>query len=250
VPYQWKWYNIPLSSLGAGGQWITGVVIQDANGWAQPQIQVDELKLTNVGGSVTVNSAPSSSGGGNCLGVPAYPEIRWGNSGPNWTRGRATNPGAFWGHAGWRWYYDRINGDCTGTTEQILEWAARKWGFDQLGYPDLAKAIGVHESWWRQGLVGNLGEIGILQVHPGYWPDAGPASWSTAYAADYAMAVIRSYYDGAQWVGSATRGDLRGSVAAWNCGCAYSGWSPYPNAVFGYNDSKPWKRAGQPPEWF
>jgi hypothetical protein len=260
IPYQWKWYNIPLSSLGAAGQRLTGVVIQDANGWAQPLIQVDEVKFTNVN-TVTVNQTPSggssagssggSSGGtGECLGVPAYPEVRWQNSTTNQTRGRRTDPNAFFGPTGWRSYYDRIDGNCVGSTEQILEWAAKKWGFDQLGYPDLAKAIGVTETWWLNSHIGPYGEVGILQVYPTYWPDSGPASWSTAYAADYAMAVIRSHYDGASWLGNATRGDLRGSVSAWNCGCAYNGWNWYGNTVFNYVNTKPWKRPGQPPEWF
>jgi hypothetical protein len=242
VAWQWKYYDIPLSGLGAAGQRITGVIIQDANGWAQPTIQVDEVKLTAI--------TSTTSGTSDCLWVPAYPEIRWVNWSQNMTRGRPTNAWAFWGNANWRGYYDRIDGACTGTTEQILEWAAKKWGFDQLGYPDLAKAVGVAETWWRVSFVGPYGELGILQLHPGFLPDTEPATWSTAYGADYAMAVIRSYYDGSNWIGAATKGDLRGSVAAWNCGCAYNGGGMYASTVFQYHSTKPWKRPGQPPEWF
>src|SRR5262249_24698045 len=150
--------------FGAAGQSIAGVVIQDANGWAQPMIQDDGLKLTGVGGgSTTVGQTPSgggttSSGPGHCLGGPAYPGIRWDNWTQNQTRGRHTDPNSFFGPASWRWYYDQIDGNCAGTTEQILEWAARKWGFDQLGYPDLAKAIGVIETWWHQSHIGPYGE--------------------------------------------------------------------------------------------
>jgi hypothetical protein len=253
VAYQWKWYTIPLSQLGAAGRSIGGILIQDGNGWPQPTVQIDELKLTNVTSALALSpSGPSSlpSGSSNCLGVPAYPEVRHENAAANATRGRATNPGNFYGHPAWRWYYDRIDGACTGTTEQILEWAAKKWGFDQLGYPDLAKAMAVLETWWKNAFIGNSGEVGILQIHTAFWPDYQPATWSTAYAADYAMAVVRSFYDGASWLGDATRGDLRGSVAAWNCGCAHNGWNWYANAAMNYNDTKPWKRAGQPPEWF
>jgi hypothetical protein len=110
--------------------------------------------------------------------------------------------------------------------------------------------MAVQETWWRENFVGVYGEVGILQIHPAFWPDYQPATWSTAYAADYAMAVIRSYYDGAQWLGDATKGDLRGSVAAWYCGCAYNGWGWYASTAFTYNDTKPWRRPGQPPEWF
>ncbi len=241
----WKVYSVPLSALGAAGQRISGIVLQDATGAAQPTLRVDEVKLTSV-------DAPSgpAPGPSNCLGAPAAPEIRWENTPQNLTPGRPTDPARFYGDTRWRAYYDRIDGACTGTTEQILEWAARKWGFDQLGYPDLAKAMGVIETWWRQGFVGYSGEVGILQVHPAFWPDWEPAAWSTAYAADYAMAVVRSFYDGAGWLGDATRGNLRDAVAAWNCGCAYNGWGSYAYWVFHYNDTKPWERPGQPPEWF
>jgi hypothetical protein len=254
VAWQWKWYTIPLSQLGAAGRGITGFVIQDGNGWAQPAVQIDEIKLTNVTSALglapaSVSGSGSGSGSG-CLGVPSYREIRPENAAANATRGRATIAGNFYGHPGWRWYYDRIDGACTGTTEQILEWAAKKWGFDQLGYPDLAKSMATLETWWRNAFVGQSGEVGILQIHPSFWPDYQPATWSTAFAADYAMAVVRSYYDGASWLGDATRGDLRGSVAAWNCGCAYNGGNWYANAAMNYNNTKPWKRPGQPPEWF
>jgi hypothetical protein len=247
VAWQWKYYTIPLSSLGAAGQKLTGVILQDGLGRWQPKIKVDEVKLAGLG--VTTVSA-STSGSGNCLGVPWQPEVRWENNSQNSTAGRPTQSWKFYGDWKWRAYYDKINGACTGTTEQILEWAAKKWGFDQIGYPDLAKAMGVIETWWRQAFVGNSGEVGILQVHPGVWPDWEPAKWSTAYGADYAMAVVRAYYDGSTWLGSATKGRLRDSVAAWNCGCPYNGGGWYASNVFKYNDTKPWNRPSQPPEWF
>jgi autotransporter family porin len=240
----WTWYRVPLSTLGAAGRRITGVVLQDAGGAAQPPILIDDLRFIDL-----PDEPPEPPGGGAC-GEPSHPEIRWENAWPNQTRGRPTDPARFSGDPRWRAYYDRIDGDCTGTTEEILEWAARKWGFDLLGYPDLAKAMGVVETWWRQGHVGTQGEVGILQVHPAYWPDWEPAAWSTAYAADYAMAVVRSYYDGQSWLGDATRGDLPDAVAAWQCGCAGGGDGLYAARVFEYDLTKPWLRPGQPPEWF
>jgi len=240
----WKQYTVPLSSLNAAGQRISGIMLQDASGAPQAPVEVDEIKLVGI----TAGTTPAP-GSGNCLGAPAYAEIRPGNAGPNQTAGRPTDPSKFYGAESWRPYYEKINGACTGTTEQILEWAAKKWGFDQLGYADMAKAIAVVESWWRQETIGPNGEVGILQVRD-VWPDWEPARWSTAYAADYAMAVIRSHYDGNSWLGNQTKGDLRGAVAAWECGCAYNGSNWYANRVFGYYDSKPWKRPGQPPEWF
>jgi hypothetical protein len=179
-----------------------------------------------------------------CGGVPAYAEIRPGNTPYNRTAGRPTDPGQFFGPESWRPYYAGISGGCTGTTEQILEWAARKWGFEA----DLAKAMAVAESTWRQWAVGPHGEYGILQVNPRAWPDWGPAQWSTAYSADYAMAVVRSHYDGNSWLGGQTRGRLRDAVAAWECGCAYNGGGEYANVVFWYYDTKPWRNGGFGPE--
>lgn len=247
----WKLYTIPLSSLGGAGRNITGVQIQDARGVGGYMVILDEIKLVGVAGSVPVPT-PTPGGGTstNCSAIPAYPEIRQDNYTANHTAGRRTDPNKFVGVASFRPYYDKIDGNCTGTTEQILEWAAKKWGFDQLGYPDLAKAQAVVESWWHQSTVGNSGEVGILQVNPNVWPDWDPARWSTAYAADYAMAVIRSHYDGNSWLGSQTKGNLRDAVAAWECGCAYNGGNWYATRVFNYYSSKPWKNPGQPPEWF
>src|SRR5215469_10024072 len=44
----------------------------------------------------------------------------------------------------------RINGDFTGTTIDILRWAACKWGIDQ----DIVFAQAALESWWQQGTLG------------------------------------------------------------------------------------------------
>lgn len=233
----WKAYEIALSELGGAGKKITGVTLQDGKGSSQPPILVDDVKLAGL---------PSPSGGDPLGGVEIRPE----NTAANNTRGRPTDPAKFNSDEAFRPYYAKINGDYVGTTDQILAWAARKWGFDDLGYPDLAKAQAVVETWWRQGAIGAHGELGILQVHPDHWPDAGPAGWSTAYSADYAMAVVRYYYDGNSWLGSSTKGSIRNSVAAWECGCGSNGGGAYANAVFTYYDSKPWLRPNQPPEWF
>jgi hypothetical protein len=44
----------------------------------------------------------------------------------------------------------RINGDFTGTTIDILRWAACKWGIDQ----DIVFAQAAVESWWQQDTLG------------------------------------------------------------------------------------------------
>jgi hypothetical protein len=159
-------------------------------------------------------------------------EVRPENAAANATPGRQTRPELFNADAGFRPYYDGIDGNFTGTTEEIFEWAAAKWGFDRLGYPDLAKAMAVVESWWNQWAVGPTGAVGILQVNPPYWPDTEPARWSTAYNADYAMAVVRYLYDACSWLGPGTTGDIRNAVAAWECDCGFNGGAYYATQVF------------------
>ena len=212
---------------------------------------------------------PSDSA--NCAGVPAYPEIRPENSVANQTPGHPPNPAYRDWHAlpGLGPYYDRINGQgCLGTTEEILEWAAKKWGFDQLGYPDLAKAMAVRESGWQQSAKGDYESgtcswcvpgfpgydhqsYGILQVKRTSWPGSYPLSaQSTAFSADYAMAGVRYHYDGGSspWLGDGARGDIRNAVAAYYCGCGYNGAGWYASEVFKYYDAKPWQHPDQMPD--
>ena len=47
----------------------------------------------------------------------------------------------------------RISGDFTGTTEEILRWAACKWGISQ----NIVFAQAAVESWWRQDSLGDWG---------------------------------------------------------------------------------------------
>src|SRR5439155_12894736 len=144
------------------------------------------------------------------------------------------------------------------TTEQILEWAAKKWGFD----PDLAKAMAAEESSWNQAMQGDNAtnpscawncpggsyptgyqSYGILQVKRTSWPGSYPLSeQSTAFNADYAMAAVRYHYDGgsSSWLGNGARGEIHNAVGGYYCGCGYTGSGEYATAVFEYYESKPW----------
>ena len=42
--------------------------------------------------------------------------------------------------------FDRVDGNFTGTTDEILQWGACKWGFDE----DLVRAMAADETWWHQ----------------------------------------------------------------------------------------------------
>jgi hypothetical protein len=130
----------------------------------------------------------------------------------------------------------RIDGDFTGTTIDILRWAACKWGIDQ----DIVFAQAAVESWWQQGTLGGWtadsadcppgnkpgregkpGECpltyGILQNTYGHggWP---AIARSTAMNADAAYAVWRSCYDGYEtWLNSMPRGSQYRKGDVWGC---------------------------------
>ncbi len=139
----------------------------------------------------------------------------------------------------------RINGDFTGTTAEILRWAACKWGIDQ----DVVFAQAAVESWWQQDTLGDWAadasacppghqpgqdgksgqcpqSYGILQnrypFEQASWPGIGD---STAMNADTAYAIWRSCYDGYEpWLntvphnGTYAQGDLWGCVGRWFSG--------------------------------
>jgi hypothetical protein len=140
----------------------------------------------------------------------------------------------------------RITGDFTGTTDEIFQWAALKWGL-----PDnLLRAIAYMESDWRQSnhgdYVHNRAEclpgykrlpcpvtFGIVGVKSTSWPGMYP--WnrdSTAAAVDVLGGWLRGCYEGWVWWlrehGNRSRGvyhagDLWGCVGAWYSGNWHDG---------------------------
>jgi hypothetical protein len=131
-------------------------------------------------------------------------------------------------------YESRVTGNFTGTTDQIIEWAACKWGFP----PDTVRAQAVTESSWRQSMLGdcerggrtqpethNCQSIGLMQVkgadipptHPGTWPYA----WtSTSFNVDYALGIRRACFEGKEiWLGNGyAAGDEWGCIGRWFSG--------------------------------
>ncbi len=113
-------------------------------------------------------------------------------------------------------FFARVDGAFTGTTDEIIQWGACKWGFDE----DLVRAIAVDESHWRQADVGDWttdttlcppGTIsgggcyqsyGLLQIKYGSFPGTWPMSRdSTAFNVDYKLAYQRACMEGAnQWL--------------------------------------------------
>jgi hypothetical protein len=141
---------------------------------------------------------------------------------------------------------ERVTGAFTGTTAQILQWTACKWGVDEA----IVRAQAQVESSWRQTMKGDwtthrrycapghgLGvdgmpgycpeSWGILQVRYRYFSGAFPdAITSTAFNADTAYAVWRACYEGYEWwlrdVQAAGHpyqaGSLEGCIGRWYSG--------------------------------
>ncbi len=136
-----------------------------------------------------------------------------------------------------------VTGGFSGTTDEILQWAAHKWGIPE----DVVRAVATTESWWRMSQLGDPGwttdpdrypwysrvlgsrevfrSLGIMQVK---WTPEGlhlgtePLRWrSTAFNVDYWSSVVRYYYDGrCDWCGPDYQaGEEWASVGAW-----YSPW--------------------------
>jgi hypothetical protein len=153
-------------------------------------------------------------------------------------------------------YQPRVTGDFTGTTDEIIQWGACKWGIDE----DIVRAQAVKESNWRQAELGDCRggnasggcqSLGILQVkgadnpptYPGTWPYAAQ---STAFDVDYTLAIIRSCFEGKEvWLGGGYHaGDIWGCVGRWFSGDWYGSSQDYIAAVKGNLANKVWLKPG------
>lgn len=159
-------------------------------------------------------------------------EPRPSNTQANQTRGVLDAQAAESGDAFKARYFSRVDGDFTGTTDEIIQWGACKWGFDE----DIVRSVAVVESWWRQSTVGNNGEsFGLMQVrapvHQGTYPYSAD---STAYNVDYALAFRRACYEGEfTWLNQPKnvgykKGDEWGCVGVWYSGYWYDGDADVP----------------------
>ncbi|MDV6011223.1 hypothetical protein [Haloechinothrix sp. LS1_15] len=155
-------------------------------------------------------------------------------------------------------FLPRIDGDFRGTTDEIIEWAACKWGIN----PDLVRAQAMAESSWVQSKAGDEVDdqrkcvpgdrapcptsFGLLQIkhffHPGTYPHSRE---STAFNVDYSLGLMRACYEG--WVGffpeDYRAGDFEGCL-----GQHFSGsWKDqagraYVERVFRHWNGQTWKQ--------
>ena len=155
-------------------------------------------------------------------------------------------------------YESLVTGNFTGTTDEIIQWGACKWGIDE----DIVRAQSVQESYWHQSTLGDCGgttvtqthgcaSVGLLQVkgadlpptHPGTWPFAFQ---STAFNADYQLGVLRACYEGKEtWLGNGYQaGDIWGCVGRWFSGDWYINSRQYIANVQSIEAQKVWLSAG------
>ena len=201
------------------------------------------------------------------------PERKGINRAANQTTGHRLGPGFFDPSATDPRAADlaaRVDGAFTGATEEILRWAACKWGVDE----DLVRAQAAVESWWRQttkgdwsgeatacppghrlGADGRPGECpqsyGILQNRYPYERSAWPGiNQSTAMNADTAYAVWRACFEGYErWLNDVERGrpyvagDARGCAGRWFSGRWHTGPAEdYLGKVDGYLRDRVWEQ--------
>ena len=122
-------------------------------------------------------------------------------------------------------YAHLVDGRFSGTTDEIIQWAAHKWGFRV----DALRAVAALESWWDQDALGDEGDsFGLFQVRRPYHCRGACriARDSTAFNADYYGGIVRAYYDGRMgWLNSPDvapdngaryeSGDFWASAGAW-----------------------------------
>ena len=150
----------------------------------------------------------------------------------------------------------KVTGNFTGTTDEIIQWAAWKWGLPE----DVVRATAVNESKWKMSFVGDLTDkwqsYGMLQIknnnawHGGTYPMSAN---DTAFNVDYWAGMVRQYFEGCStWLKNYSyngyhyaAGDLWGSVGAWYSGAWHdNGAQLYISHVKTYLANKTWAQPG------
>jgi len=164
----------------------------------------------------------------------------------------------------------RVDGNFVGTTDEIIQWAACKWGVDE----DYVRAQIVTESYWDQvnslgdwggdparceprfplGTDGRTGQcpesFGLGQTRYPYMSSAFPYAYdSSAYNLDVTYAIWRSCFEGTEtWLNTVERGrqyaagDMLGCMGRWFAGRWYtSGAINYMNVVQGHVNDRTWE---------
>lgn len=164
----------------------------------------------------------------------------------------------------------QITGNFTGTTDEILQWAACKWGIDE----DIVRAEVAVESNWHQNFLGDYTtdhslcppgtwngkscyqSYGLLQLKYYYFQSTWPMSRDdTAFNVEYVLGVIRTCFEGwTTYLNERTplpgyshyhAGDIWGCLGRWYSGGWYDqGAVTYIQKVKTALAQKPWLEAG------
>jgi autotransporter family porin len=162
--------------------------------------------------------------------------------------------------------FNRVDGNYTGTTDEILQWGACKWGFDE----NLVRAIAWNETGWMQSGAGDLtydtsecpsGAIftgpecalsyGIMQIKASDYAFTFPDSHtSTAFDVDWKLAYQRACFEGnigylSERSSNYPNGDennmLWGCVDQWYSGTWWNGTDDlYISQIKTLLNSEPW----------
>lgn len=145
------------------------------------------------------------------------------------------------------WAKGQVTGNFTGTTDEIIQWAAHKWGWDE----DVFRAVAAVESWWDQNAGGpEYQGGGLMSMTWSQSPGSLPIGMdSTAWNIDYFAGSMRWYFDGhATWLNHVERGrdyaagDAWGSIGAWYAGRWYTdGANWYIDKVQRYMNERVWE---------
>jgi hypothetical protein len=168
--------------------------------------------------------------------------------------------------------FGRVTGNFTGTTDEIIQWTACKWGIDE----DVVRAQAAKETYWFQHNLGDYGtdasrcvpghpigadgrpgqcpeSVGIMQVrYPYFRTTITDAITSTAYNLDLTYAVWRTCFEGEeQWLNTVDRGqtyragDVWGCVGRWFAGRWYTQPAKdYIASVQSYDNQHIWQTPG------
>lgn len=164
----------------------------------------------------------------------------------------------------------RVTGNFTGTTDEIIQWGACKWGLDE----NLVRAEAVVETIWNQGYHGDYTNdkgycppdtwdgkgcyqsYGLFQIKYASFPSAWPMSRDdTAFNIDYTLGVIRTCFEGwTTYLNERTplpgyqhyhSGDIWGCLGRWFSGGWYDqGAVDYIQKVKSTLDDKTWLQPG------
>jgi len=239
---------VPLDNQGrvCVYTYATADIIADITGWFPNNSDYQNRtphRLTdtrNTGGGTTGGGGTGGGGGGTahfatlpvgsvlptgseCAArVRAAGEVRPENAAPNANAGSRANANT---RTDWNGFA-RVDGAFSGTTDEIIQWAACKWGIDE----DIARAQVIKESYWYQSANGDNGESwGLAQVrdtaHQSAFQYSVNARTSSAYNLDYTYASWRACYEGVYtWLNNVDHNGTYGPGDVWGCvGLWFSG---------------------------